>query len=500
MIAQVRAVALLGLLFASAAPAQAPVKSGPRRLAVVVGARAGAVGRSSLQYAHRDAEQVASALRAVAEFRPEDIQLLLEPQPDEVLEALDAARAKAARAEEGALLLFYYSGHADDRALYPSGKRLEFADVRPRLDSGATIRIGIIDACRGGGWTGAKGLRETDSFELRPPMSLDAEGSILLSSSSGNEDAHEAEAIGGSIFTHHLVAALRGAGDGDGDGTVSVAEAFAFARELTIRDSTLLTKSPQNPSFSFNIRGRMDLPLARPQASPVRVSIQQHTGPIEILDRSSGRKLIELASGERTVELALPPGRYLALRRREGQALSLEFRLGNTERVVVEEDKLIHTPQLVTASKGLVEGPRNTLSADVAGIPFGHLRFEYERTLNFDWSLYVAPGLQLPSERDPSYRPDLRFGGRYFFFGAAPGGWFLGAETALQVAVAQTGTAGRVGVAMHLGFTGIAAQRFLVSVSAGPSYDYVVWNQTGGPPPGQSGFAGELRTMLGAAF
>src|SRR5678816_1872501 len=116
----------------------------------------------------------------------------------------------------------YYSGHADAEALYPNGRPLSLGALKKRLDDGRmNVRIGLIDACRGGGWTGAKGLTAAPAFPVEWPVALDNRGSVLIASSSGWEDAHESEALRGSFFTHHWNAGLRGAADLNGDATIT---------------------------------------------------------------------------------------------------------------------------------------------------------------------------------------------------------------------------------------------------------------------------------------
>jgi hypothetical protein len=56
------------------------------------------------------------------------------------------------------LLFFYYSGHADDRAIFPKGPD---AAVQRRSNRGsktlrAKLRVGLVDSCRGGSWTAPK--------------------------------------------------------------------------------------------------------------------------------------------------------------------------------------------------------------------------------------------------------------------------------------------------------------------------------------------------------
>src|SRR5438552_3542174 len=83
-------------------------------------------------------------------------------------------------------------------------------------------------ACRRGLWTQSKGLTVEPPLEQVDLVPLTSEGTALLSSSSGLESAHEAEAIRGSFFTHHLVGGLLGAADRDGDGAVTLEEAFEY--------------------------------------------------------------------------------------------------------------------------------------------------------------------------------------------------------------------------------------------------------------------------------
>ncbi len=200
----------------------------PRRIAVIVGANRSALGRESLRYSYRDAQDIADVLIQAGQFAPTDVHVLKDPEPDELIAMLDRQLSALAAASGESLLLFYYSGHADAGALYPAGKPLPFGSLRARLDNrAATVRIGIIDACSGGGWTGAKDLHAAPPFAVDVPLELSGEGSVLIASSSGVEKAHESERLLGSFFTHHLVAGLRGAADPRGDGVVTLGDASA---------------------------------------------------------------------------------------------------------------------------------------------------------------------------------------------------------------------------------------------------------------------------------
>ena len=387
------------LLATSRSPAIAAAPAPPRRVAVVVGANAASPGRQALRFAHLDARNVASVLR-LAGFASRDIHVLLDPRPAALLASLDRVLDSTAGTAGETMLVFYYSGHADSRALYPAGKPLALAALRERLDSSkATVRIGIIDACRGGGWTGSKGLSATEPFEVGAPLQLSNEGSVLIASSSGLQDAHESEALRGSFFTHHWNGALRGAGDANEDGVVTLAEAFAHAKALTIRDTALHTGTPQQPSFHLNLRGRRELPLVTLSARSSLVTVEQTSGPLQLVHLDSGVVVVELMRGRRTLRLAVPPGRYLIRRQATGgqelRAREIEVVAGKATRVSEENLTVVGHASLAVKS---AEPPARYVAIGIggggltaaAGEPFSQ---------GVSWTLQagyrIAPGMHL---------------------------------------------------------------------------------------------------------
>ena len=338
---------------------------GVRRVAVVVGANAATPGRAPLRFAHTDARDVASVLTELGRFAVDDVHLLFDPRPAEVLAAIDAAKTTLASASGESLLVFYYSGHADDHSLYPGGEPLPLDALRGRLDaSSASVRIGIIDTCRGGGWTRAKGLVAGEPFEVNDPLTLEAQGSVLIASSSGLENAHETEALQGSFFTHHLVAGLRGAADQSDDGEVTLVEAFSYARALTVRDTALATDAPQHPSFRFNLSGQKDLPLTRVKASESLLTVVQLHGPLRLIHLPSGHVVAELPPGPRSVTLAVSPGRYLVSTAPFGAARAhRELTVGTGAPARVTESELDETRQSNIESKHFSRAAMSTLSS-----------------------------------------------------------------------------------------------------------------------------------------
>jgi hypothetical protein len=326
----------------------------PRKFAVVVGANQAPPGRAQLRYAHQDAQRVAEVLTTVGGFKSSDVKVLFDPKPTDLLAVLDRALVTAQAGE--ALLFFYYSGHADERFIFPGGERLAFADVKTRLDDRrAGLRVGLLDACRGGGWTGSKGLKTVEPFEMAPEPQLAEEGSVLIASSAGQENAHEAEALQGSFFTHHWNAALRGAADRTGDGVVTLGEAFEYARALTIRDTAAVGQVPQHPSFRMQLAGRQDLPLAWLGKQHTTLLFEQQTGPTELVRLSDGVVVVETRAGASQIRLGLAPGNYLVRRRTSRGALVRIVTLSAGGTTTLSESELERSSLSSGTAKGVDE-------------------------------------------------------------------------------------------------------------------------------------------------
>lgn len=471
----------LALCAAAASPGQAAPN--PRRFAVVIGSNGAAGERPPLRYAHRDAQAMASTLVAVGDFPQANVKLLLEPRPAEVLQALDAKLQAIRALGDDTLLLFYYSGHSDHEALFPGGQPLPLSAVRARLDAEvATVRLGIIDACRGGGWTQTKGLTPEAPFEIQRPLSLESEGAVLIASSSGLESAHETEALEGSFFTHHFVAGLLGAADRSGDGEITAEEAFRYARELTVRDTALQAPQPQHPSFEIRLRGRNDLALARVASGPGTVTLKQTFGPMQILSASSGIALLELPPGPQTATVIVPAGRYLVVRRAAEGSYATELSVDPNRPVTLDEASLRPTEVARLAAKGLELPPPppgpNRLSVESAYLPPRVLALHYERSLSAHWSVFVKPMLALAFPDQPlddlyeeiehSLGYGAELGGRLYPLGSGPRG--------LWVSAAVTGLFGRsvarrdTGFSLHAGYTLAMFNRLELSIAAGGSY------------------------------
>jgi hypothetical protein len=330
-------------------PASAAAPS-TRRIAVLVGANDPPHGRQALRFAHDDANELADVLKRVGSFAPGDVHVLLDPHPSDVLAAIDAAGQIAAASD--VLFLFYYSGHSDGQALFPHGETIAVADVRARIENlHARIRVGILDTCRGGSWTQSKGLSLGPPLDMADLLNVETEGTALVSSSSGLEDAHEASAVHGSFFTHYLAAGLRGAADRAGDGNVTLQEAYDYARERTVHESAQLAQTPQHPSFEIGLHGRQDIVLSVLSQGTSALAIAAPSAPVEVIALPNGVTVADAPAGQ-PLRVALPPGHYLVRTVKDGRVYTHEVEVRADETATLEEAQLEPAGNDATALKG----------------------------------------------------------------------------------------------------------------------------------------------------
>lgn len=305
------------LLTSLTTPAQAEVV----RRALLVGANDGGLDLPTLRYTQNDVDRMRQVLTELGGFADEDI-IVLQGADRATLEVeLEGLPAL----EEDDLFLFYYSGHADARGLRLGDELYPFDTLKghfARID--ADVKLGILDACRSGQITQAKGAVVVDPFLQQ---GLDASGEAWITASSGDELAQESRSLEGSFFTHHLVAGLRGAAD-NGDGVVSLGEAYSYAYTQTV-ERTSATGVTQHPEYDFRLAGKGDLALTQLSTATSQVTLSAgYGGEIAIL-----RDGILVAEVNKPVDqemtLALQPGTY-TLRRRDGETVR-EVRLGLDE-------------------------------------------------------------------------------------------------------------------------------------------------------------------------
>ncbi len=281
-----------------------------QRFTLVIGANSGGAERPRLRYAVSDAERFARVLIELGGVSPENEIILRQPKLKELLDALDqlSARVMEARRAPGAAggrteVLFYYSGHADERGLLLGDDRYSYLSLRDRLDQiPADVRIAVLDACASGAFTRLKGGKARPAFLVDASATM--RGHAFLTSSAATEAAQESDRIRALYFTHYLVSGFRGAADLSGDGKVTLNEAYQFASNETL-DRTVDTKGgAQHPSYDINLSGTGDV---------VMTDVRQTSATLVLGEDLEGRFFVRNAARELIVELFKPRGRRVEL-------------------------------------------------------------------------------------------------------------------------------------------------------------------------------------------
>lgn len=307
------------LVFATALTTEAQAEV--VRRALLVGANDGGIDLPTLRYTQNDVARMEEVLTELGGFDPEDIVVLQGPNRAELELELQATPTLS----EEDIFLFYYSGHADARGLRLADEVYPFEDLKGHFETiDSDVKLGILDACRSGQITQAKGALVVDPFLTD---SLDAQGEAWITASSGDELAQESRSLQGSFFTHHLVAGMRGAAD-NGDGVVSLGEAYSYAYTQTV-ERTSAAGATQHPEYDFRLAGKGDLALTTLSKATSHVTLSEgYGGEIAIL--RDGLLIAEVHKPiDQEMTLALQPGTY-TLRRRENEKI-YEVRLGVEE-------------------------------------------------------------------------------------------------------------------------------------------------------------------------
>jgi hypothetical protein len=318
----VAAALLWGAAPAAAGPAgaaSAPTAADPAAFALVVGSNAGGAAQPPLRYAESDARHVAALLRELGGYRPDHVQLALQPTRAQLYAALDALTARAVT-EAGAgrrpRVFFYYSGHARSSALNLGHEDVPLAELRERLiglSDGLTIVV--LDACQSGSFSRVKGAEPSADFSYNSLARLSATGVAVLASSSASELSQESDRLGSGYFTHHLLVGLRGAGDASGDGKVSLDEAYRYAYHQTLLATAATRVGAQHVSLEVDLRGKGEVPITTPAAADAQLELPATLDGEVLVERRSARAVVaemHKASGT-AVRIGLPAAGYRVL-------------------------------------------------------------------------------------------------------------------------------------------------------------------------------------------
>jgi hypothetical protein len=365
---------LMGLAAGAAvlASAASQARAGERLYVIAVGHNGGPGGQPlgpppddedlrPLRFADDDAADVYSLFRAagdggflLAHFDEDTRRKYpgLQTHPptiDELHVAVrEVAKLVAADRRSGATVsvVFFYSGHGFSLDGNPAlamqdgviGTQLLYDEIISPL-AAARVHV-IVDACHAEAVVRPRDA-QADIVTVAPSAArtyLDrttlarfrSAGAIMATTRGAR--AHEWDVYGTGIFTHELVSGLRGGADTDGDGLVDYREIAAFL--------SAANREVADP------RARLDSVIQPPRDQPRAVIIDLRRlsgvgrlqGDLARLGRfyvedERGRRILDLhAEPGFTVTLALPAGRPLFIRSREGE-IEVTLAEGNTLRL-----------------------------------------------------------------------------------------------------------------------------------------------------------------------
>ena len=420
------------------------------RAALLVGESAGDRGDAPLRYAEADAEAMRDVLVRLGGVSDADATLLRGATGPELRGALASLAEKLAREGWGASdrLVLYVSAHASAGELHLRGSRFPVAELRRFMEQ---LPLGVVllvlDTCEAGAAVRTKGVVPVSGrlVQIDPPSLT---GRIVIASSGTDEASLESDELGGSIFTRHLIAGLRGAADASHDGHVTLQEAYAYAYSRTIESSVESRAGRQTPVFDIDLKGAGELILSDLSSGRARLKLDvDQPGEWVIAPLDGGAQAARFTKGAGPVLLALDPGTWRVRTRRGDRYAEDIVRIADGGQAIIAEQDLASWALVPAGRKGA--GPAATVmlsatagSGAVAGL--GVLtgmdgRVEYA----LDWPSGSARPLLVASFSELTGHPQ---GGAFFEREVAlsAGG---GVERALgPVRLSATGEAGALGV------------------------------------------------------
>jgi hypothetical protein len=383
------------LALAMVAGASAQVHAETRRIAVVVGSNRGKPTHAPLRFAEQDASKFASVLGELGGLAPADVLLLRGPTPTEVRAAIDEVTRRITHWHEEkrgqVVLIFYFSGHSDGAVLELANQGLAFADLRRRVtDTGADVRLVILDSCRSGALLALKGGTLGQPFDIRLADDLASTGEAMIASSAADEAALESAEIEASFFSHHLISGLRGAADLSGDGLVTLAEAYQYAFVRTLRTTSETTVGPQHPAYDYRLAGRGDLVLT--QLLKPSAVLDLPTSFDRLLLVSTPREQVLAELGPRSAHrIAVPAGTYKLRAWKGSQAFGARVTATQGQELRLAASAMLP----IHAGAAMAKGDADTATiAAMATAPIP------EGQASPPWSVSFASGLQNGVARD----------------------------------------------------------------------------------------------------
>lgn len=348
-----RTAVLLVLLVGSAALGQLR-PAGPRRWLLTLSQNSGSSSDEKLRFANSDAKAFVRTMQEVGGVAGGDTVALYDATAGQARQAMGELRGRLQREASSADQLFVYvSSHADEGELRLGESRLRLAELHAFVGE-APVGVGflIVDSCRSGAVTRLKGLRPAEGVSVRVE-SAEISGRVFISASGPDEYAQESEELGGSYFTHHWVAGLRGAADASRDGQVTLEEAYAYSYARTLESTFGSRGGLQRPSYHVDLRGHGDLVLAEVGQGKSRLALEvEPSGQWQVASVDGGDFVAHMEKARGFAELVVPPGDYRVRTLADDGYLERTYRVTYGGRTTVRMADLSFTPAPRVAMKG----------------------------------------------------------------------------------------------------------------------------------------------------
>ncbi|MBO7105581.1 MAG: caspase family protein [Fibrobacter sp.] len=412
----------LAALFFLAAASNASAAQGDNRISryvIAVSANYGGEGRPMLRYAESDAKSFANVLREMGGVQAQNVIVVKEPGVAGLQKQLDGLDSKVSQNKNSGgrnEVLFYYSGHADEKGLRLGNEIYAWKELRKRIDAlNADVKIAVIDACGSGAITRLKGGVAVPAFMV--DQSSDMKGYAFITSSTQDESSQESDKLKGSFFTHSLVSGMRGAGDLSGDGKVTLSEAYQFAFNETLQKTETTMGGAQHPSRDMNLAGTGDVVMTDLRSTSAGLELDEDVDGRLFIRDDKGVLVAELyKKGGRSMSLGFPAGRYNVRLERPAEYKEASVVLQDNYRARLSQKQFAMLSTEKTTLRGEIGGKGDCASGDTIACSIDSLDHngKYRMTFNL-----------VDVDKEP--RKGMQFG----LFAAATHDYMLGSQVSL---------------------------------------------------------------------
>lgn len=422
-------ISLIAILFFAAASNANAAQQGDNarinRYVVAVSANYGGQGRPVLRYAESDAKSFAKVLGEMGGVQAGNVVLVKEPGVAALQKQLDGLDAKIAQGKNAAgrnEVLFYYSGHADEKGLRLGNEVYAWKELRKRIDAmNADVKIAVIDACGSGAITRLKGGVAVPAFMV--DQSSDMKGYAFITSSTQDESSQESDKLKGSFFTHSLVSGLRGAGDLSGDGKVTLSEAYQFAFNETLQRTEKTMGGAQHPSRDMNLAGTGDVVMTDLRSTSAGLDLDEDVDGRLFIRDEKGELVAELyKKAGRAMSLGFPAGKYSVRLERPAEFSEAVVTLQNNRREKLSHRQFAAVSAEQTTLRGEIGGLRDCTAGDSIACSLDSLDHNGKYRVTFN---------AVDSDKDP--RKGIQIG----VFVAEADDYMLGTQLSLIANVAR---------------------------------------------------------------